>query len=441
MGVTPPPSFHHTDDTVPETRWASALARGERPELDLSAVQHLVVVAAHPDDETLMAGGLIAMAHARGIPVTVVVATDGEGSHPHSPTHSRTDLVALRRPEVEDAVQALAPNATLHMPGYADGDLGASIDSLVELLVDVIALDGAETLLVSTWRGDGHPDHEAAARAAASAAWRTDAQLLEAPIWWWHWGSPDAAMPPGPNLALSSDAFRAKRTAMQKHRSQILPLSDQPGDDAVVTPAMLSHFERAFEVFFDGSPSERNPFEELHSSHADPWSVHTSFYERRKRACTLAVLPEPTYDRAVELGCSVGALAADLAERARHVLAIDSSAAALSRAQRTVAHLSHVELLHQRIPDDLRRLDADLIVVSELGYFLSPRRMRELAELIANSASNTVVACHWRHDVRGWPLDGPEVHRILRGQLGIPHTTIDDQDFVLDVFRLADQPR
>lgn len=441
MAVTGSPTFHHTDASTPEIRWRRVLSALSRPVLDLTGVDHLVVVAAHPDDETLMAGGLIAVAHARGIAVDVVVATDGEASHPQSPTHRPADLVALRRVEVTAALRELAPSATLHHLGLGDGALHVQRDQLVRSLVDIIGVHGATTLLVSTWRGDGHTDHESAALAAASAAWRTDARFLEAPIWLWHWGDPEHPLGRGPILALPEAAQRAKSRAMQQHRSQVGPLSELPGDEALLSPSMLSHFERDVEVFFDGIPGEENPFETLHAEQPDPWQVHGSFYETRKRALTLAALPHPRYRRVLELGCSVGALAADLAGRAARVVAVDESLTALRRAAATLAHLDNVELAHLQVPEGLGRMDADLVVLSEIGYFLSPGRLRDVAHRLRSSDVATVVACHWRHDISGWPLDGPAVHDILRDFLGMPSVvTIDDPDFVLDVFRRADGP-
>ncbi|MDO5735821.1 MAG: bifunctional PIG-L family deacetylase/class I SAM-dependent methyltransferase [Propionibacteriaceae bacterium] len=437
MAMTAAPSFHHADPSTPERSWNDHLHHEARVPLDLAGVQHLVVVAAHPDDETLMAGGLIATAHLAGIRISVVIATDGEGSHPGSPTHSPDDLVTLRRREVATALGVLAPAAVLHTLGLTDGDLAAGHDVLVRTLVDLIGMGGDSVLLVSTWRSDGHTDHEAAALAAASAAWRTDARFLEAPIWLWHWGTPGHPLPSGPALQLPTAVLGAKLAAMREHRSQTEPLSEHAGDEEILTPAMLSHFTRNTEVFFDGVPGETSPFEALHAGQADPWRVHSSFFEQRKRALTLATLTSPHYGRVVELGCSVGALAADLAARTSHLLAVDESASAVQRASAALAHLPHVEVVQMQVPEKLGILDADLVVISEIGYFLSPSRLRRLARAVRSSGCATVLACHWRHDIEGWPLDGQVVHRILREGLGAePTVSVEDPDFVLELFTL-----
>ena len=85
--------------------------------------QYMVVLAAHPDDETLGAGGLIAHCAANGTQVDVVVATAGEASHPRSPTKTPSQLAELRAHEVRAAVHTLAPNVRLHLMGLPDGRL------------------------------------------------------------------------------------------------------------------------------------------------------------------------------------------------------------------------------------------------------------------------------------------------------------------------------
>ena len=88
------------DATLPGTsvdQWRAALADRNLDEVNLDGVEELVVVSAHPDDETLAAGGLMATAAGRGIAVHVIIVTDGSASHPDSPTHSTADLARRRR--------------------------------------------------------------------------------------------------------------------------------------------------------------------------------------------------------------------------------------------------------------------------------------------------------------------------------------------------------
>src|SRR5664279_305672 len=96
-------SIDPTKPGTPEQEWLDGrldhLPRLEVP----GAGDRLLVVAAHPDDESLGAGGLIAAAVARGADVRVIVATDGEASHPDSTTHTPAQLAITRRAEVTAA--------------------------------------------------------------------------------------------------------------------------------------------------------------------------------------------------------------------------------------------------------------------------------------------------------------------------------------------------
>ena len=202
------------------------------------------MVAAHPDDESLGAGGLIATAARLGIAVDIVCATDGEGSHPDSPTHTPEELARIRAEEARQAAEVLGVDASVQRLELPDGAVGSAQDPLTARLVEVVG-DGRGTVIVAPWRRDGHPDHEAAGRAAAAAARRTGADLWEYPVWFWHWGTPDDA--PWP-LAAPVRARRAGRAAssgdaIRAHASQVAPLSDLEGDETLLPPEMLAHFE------------------------------------------------------------------------------------------------------------------------------------------------------------------------------------------------------
>ncbi len=157
-----------------------------------------------------------------------------------------------------------------------------------------------------------------------------------------------------------------------------------------------------------------DPFEQVHGDSDDPWDVDSP-YERRKRAVTLASLPAERYGRALEVGCSIGALAVDLAGRCDHLLAIDGSERAIDLASHRTAGLRHVDVRQARIPDEWPDGRFDLVSISEVGYFLDPT---ELADVIlrardALTEAGHLLLCHWRHEIVGWPLDGPDVHEAF----------------------------
>ncbi|RKN47626.1 PIG-L deacetylase family protein [Micromonospora endolithica] len=207
-----------------------------------------LVVAPHPDDEVLGVGGLLAMLADRG-GAEVVVVTDGEASHPDSTVFSPAELAAIRRAETRAACERLgvAPAAVDHL-GHLDG--GVDETALTDVLTARLT---SGRWCVTTWRGDGHPDHEAVGRAAEAACRRTGATLLEFPVWTWHWAAPDDPDVPwhrARRLDLTDAARAAKAAAIDTFRSQILPLGPAPADAAILPPHVLARFARPYETVF-----------------------------------------------------------------------------------------------------------------------------------------------------------------------------------------------
>ncbi len=375
----------------------------------LHHVSRVVVVAAHPDDETLGAGGLVASAAAAGLPVELVVLTDGEGSHPRSPTCPPEVMAHRRRDESHEAARALGESVVLRSSGLPDGGLQERVGDVTTLLVELLG-DARDVLIVAPWRRDGHPDHEAAGCAAAAAAVRTGARLIEYPIWFWHWGDPATA--PWPLLeavAVSAGSAGRKRAATAAHRTQVAPLSDAPGDEVLLSAEMLAYFDGDREVFVV-EPVDDAALDQLHIEHADPWRVERSWYEQRKRDLTLASLPRSRFRRALEVGCSRGALASALADRCDTLVAVDRSPHAVAAARASVPATVDVRQadVASSWPDGM----FDLVVLSEVGYFLSPIDLERLLVRVRDCLTDdgVVLLCHWRHDVVGWVLNGPEVH-------------------------------
>lgn len=410
------PQFEHDTPGTPAAEWDDALGSHALRLMRLPRSRHrLVVVGAHPDDETLGAGGLVHTAARAGWEVEVVSATAGEGSHPRSPTHGPGQLARVRRAELQSAVSVLAPEARVTCLDLPDGAVAEHLDEVVASLVRLVGTAGSEVLLCAPWRRDGHPDHEAVGRAAAVAADRTDALLVEYPVWLWHWGhEDDVPWSSAVRLPLEDDARAAKRAAVAAHATQVRPLSPAPGDEVLLDAAVLAHFDRDEIFLVDEAPGTDDVLDQLHRDRPDPWDVESS-YERRKRAVTLASLPRERYGRVLEVGCSVGALALDLAQRADSLLAIDASPAAVGLAQRRTAAASHVEVRVANVPHEWPEGRFDLICISEVGYFLSPQRLADVIDLARRSLTDDghLVLCHWRHQPVGWPLDGPRVHEAF----------------------------
>jgi len=178
-------------------------------------------------------------------------------------------------------------------------------------------------------------------------------------------------------------------------------------------------------------------FAGLYQRSDDPWLLRDRWYERRKRALTLAALPDEHYRRAYEPGCANGELTAELAPRCATLLAADLNPAAVELARRRVAHLQHVQVEQRAMPNDWPDSEFDLIVISEVAYYLNEAQLAGLiARLRASLAEGgTLIACHWRRPIAGWPHSGDDVHRELRAKLTLPRLSCyQDDDMVLDVW-------
>jgi LmbE family N-acetylglucosaminyl deacetylase/SAM-dependent methyltransferase len=441
-------SFRHSDEGTPESVWREDLGRRTLPPLDVS-VETLVVIAAHPDDESLGAGGLIARAARYGARVVVIVATDGEASHPRSPTHAPDALARRRREEVRRAVAALAPSVDLRFLGLPDGGLekrsGQFRERLVATFDALRVADASRVLVASTWSRDRHRDHRVTAEVAAQIARHRRFLHIEYPIWAWHWGTPaDLPWDRAVALHLTDEERQGKLDALACHASQIEALSDLPGDEALLHAGMQEHFHRDIEVFF--SSAEIPPaapslpaawFDDFYRRHGeDPWGFESRWYEERKRALLMAALPTRSLGDVLEIGCSTGLLTRALADRARTVTAIDAAEAAVHAARARLAGDARVRVLHGAVPGDWPAGRFDTIVLSEVGYYLSEADLRrtlgEIEQALADDGC--LVACHWRHPVDAYPQTGDDVHRVLRSVADWETLSLhEERDFVLEV--------
>lgn len=124
---------------------------------------------------------------------------------------------------------------------------------------------------------------------------------------------------------------------------------------------------------------EPEHFERLYATNPDPWNFSTSRYERDKYEETIAMLQDRHFTRAVEIGCSIGILTKHLAPLCDKLLGIDVVPAALENAARHCAALPHVSFVRMQVPEEWPDEKFDLIVLSEVLYFLTSKDISRLA--------------------------------------------------------------
>lgn len=183
---------------------------------------------------------------------------------------------------------------------------------------------------------------------------------------------------------------------------------------------------------------QRPYFDALYAASDDPYASRQRWYEARKRAVLLAALPQARFRRAYEPGCGIGELTLALAPRCDALLASDFTAQAVALARERTAALPHVQVARHTLPADWPH-DAggfDLIVLSEVGYFLQRSDMQRVAECCALSLEDggTLVACDWRPDFAQRSLATKDVHGIL-AELGLARLVLhEEDDFVLQLW-------
>ena len=224
---------------------------------ELLAPGPCLVLAPHPDDESLGCGGLIALTAGQGRRVEVAVLTDGSGSHAGSARYPAPRLAALRETEVAEAVAHLGlPRSTLHFLRLPDRDAphdGPGFVATVSRVRGLLGACGAATMLTA-WRGDPHGDHLAASLIAREAVRGTPVRLLEFPVW--GWTLPDdtplqMAPPRGGRIDVRA-VLEVKRAAISAHLSQTTDLIEDDPTGFQLPQQFINLLTGPYETFLDG---------------------------------------------------------------------------------------------------------------------------------------------------------------------------------------------
>ena len=222
----------------------------------------ILVIAPHPDDETLGCGGAIAALRSIGLTVRILVMSDGTQSHPNSIAYPASKLRALRESETRCAMSVLGVDADqitfLRLPDGAlpvrgTVEFGVALGQCCDYLTAVIP-----AVLFVPWRFDPHPDHRATWHLIHSALSQVNCvvppvlRVLEYPIWDW-----DRAQRQASKVAIASwrldisDTVQLKQRAIAAYRSQTTGLIDDDPKGFCLTLEMLSNFAQPWELYFE----------------------------------------------------------------------------------------------------------------------------------------------------------------------------------------------
>jgi LmbE family N-acetylglucosaminyl deacetylase len=216
-----------------------------------------VVVAPHPDDESLACGGLIADACRQGVRGKVVIVSDGAGSHPNSSAYPPERLTALREVEARQAGAELGLRQEemlfLGLPDRFIPCKGEAAERAIGAIADCVSEVGAGSLFVS-WRHDPHCDHEASYQIAREVQRRVGGVRLFEYVVWGHTLPPSAEVDPvrsGFRISIDREAMEKKRRAIAAHRSQTTALIDDDPGGFLFSQIDLAHFDLPYEFFLE----------------------------------------------------------------------------------------------------------------------------------------------------------------------------------------------
>ncbi len=262
MGSSPTPS-QRPDNPAGSGTLPPSLASGLRDDpapIDARSLGRTLVLAPHPDDESLGCGGTLALLRRASFVVHVVFITDGTQSHPNSATYPANRLRELREAEAMEALSELGVSEKAvtflrlpdrNVPGTDAPGFAEAVDAMLAVLQGV-----EPTTVLVPFERDPHPDHRATYQLlqAALARLAEPPRVLEYLIWLWELGRPDDLPRANERLALSVDishALTEKKRAIAAHRSQVTRMIDDDPSAFYLSPELLRHFDTPYEIFLE----------------------------------------------------------------------------------------------------------------------------------------------------------------------------------------------
>lgn len=244
---------------VDKANFLDELGRTIAPD-ELGIIGNALVIAPHPDDESLGCGGTIALLRERGFAVHVLFVSDGTMSHPNSQTYPADRLRQLRESEAVEALRILnVPPENAQFMRQKDTQVatpdGPAFADAVAFIRNVLIEVNPTTVFVP-WRRDPHPDHRASWQQlnAAMQQLATPPRVLEYLIWLWELGN-EADMPGRDEMTVwhvpIASVMAQRDQAIAAHRSQVTRLIDDDPTAFYLSPELLTHFDAPRELFLE----------------------------------------------------------------------------------------------------------------------------------------------------------------------------------------------
>ena len=160
-------------------------------------------------------------------------------------------------------------------------------------------------------------------------------------------------------------------------------------------------------------PIDIDGFENLFQSNPDPWDYESSPFEAHKRSVLLKHIGLSPRGRVLELACANWVTTRALMKVGLRVAALDGSSTAIAQARTRLGHIRRLRLLHANLPEGLPKERFDLIVVSEIVYYLGSIAARRLAASVADRVApgGRVVVLHHHLNFPDASVNPEHAHR------------------------------